>query len=165
MEMPTRIRQRGLQSEGVCCFDSRGGCKYCICSQIFTLAPSAGKLSRVAVSQGCNHVTVAGLQGNQSGCRCAIVGRQGRLVEDKRECLQAFEGMCIAKRNRGLNSSFSGRKISHVEGVERVFHSCSLSVADLKVMRRRDVCRSKLCHLRGATKKAARIKKKVKWLS
>ena len=87
---------------------------------------------------------------------------QVKVVEGKRERLQAFEGVCIAKRNRGLNSSFTVRKISRGEGVERVFQSFSPSVADVKVKRRGDVRRAKLYYLRGLTGKAARIKEKIK---
>jgi large subunit ribosomal protein L19 len=87
---------------------------------------------------------------------------QVKVVEGKRERLQAFEGVCIAKRNRGLNSSFTVRKISHGEGVERVFQAYSPSVAEVKVMRRGDVRRAKLYYLRGLTGKAARIKEKVR---
>jgi large subunit ribosomal protein L19 len=75
--------------------------------------------------------------------------------------LQAFEGVVIAKRNRGLNSSFTVRKISHGEGVERVFQTYSPVVDSLKVKRRGDVRRAKLYYLRGRTGKAARIKEKI----
>jgi large subunit ribosomal protein L19 len=87
---------------------------------------------------------------------------QVKVVEGQRERLQAFEGICIARRNRGLNSSFTVRKISHGEGVERVFQSHSPSVAEVKVKRRGDVRRAKLYYLRGLTGKAARIKEKIK---
>jgi large subunit ribosomal protein L19 len=87
---------------------------------------------------------------------------QVRVKEGERERLQAFEGVCIAKRNRGLNSSFTVRKISHGEGVERVFQAYSPSVADVQVKRRGDVRRAKLYYLRGLTGKAARIKEKIK---
>ena len=87
---------------------------------------------------------------------------QVKVVEGNRERLQAFEGVVIAKRNRGLNSSFTVRKISHGEGVERVFQSYSPSVADVQVKRRGDVRRAKLYYLRGLTGKAARIKEKIK---
>ena len=87
---------------------------------------------------------------------------QVKVVEGQRERLQAFEGVCIAKRNRGLNTSFTVRKISHGEGVERVFQAYSPSVADVKVKRRGDVRRAKLYYLRGLTGKAARIKEKIK---
>ena len=87
---------------------------------------------------------------------------QVKVVEGQRERLQAFEGVCIAKRNRGLNSSFTVRKISHGEGVERVFQSYSPSVAEVQVKRRGDVRRAKLYYLRGRTGKAARIKEKIK---
>ena len=86
---------------------------------------------------------------------------QVKVKEGNRERLQAFEGVVIAKRNRGLNSSFTVRKISHGEGVERVFQTYSPSVAEIKVKRRGDVRRAKLYYLRGRTGKAARIKEKI----
>jgi large subunit ribosomal protein L19 len=86
---------------------------------------------------------------------------QVRVKEGQRERLQAFEGVVIAKRNRGLNSAFTVRKISHGEGVERVFQTYSPTVASVKVTRRGDVRRAKLYYLRGRTGKAARIKEKV----
>ncbi|NNE60542.1 MAG: 50S ribosomal protein L19 [Woeseia sp.] len=86
---------------------------------------------------------------------------QVRVKEGERERLQAFEGIVIAKRNRGLNSSFTVRKISHGEGVERVFQTHSPVVSDIEVKRRGDVRRAKLYYLRGRTGKAARIKEKI----
>jgi large subunit ribosomal protein L19 len=86
---------------------------------------------------------------------------QVKVVEGNRERLQAFEGVVIAKRNRGLNSAFTVRKLSHGEGVERVFQTHSPAVADIKVIRRGDVRRAKLYYLRGRTGKAARIKEKI----
>ena len=86
---------------------------------------------------------------------------QVRVKEGNRERLQAFEGVVIAKRNRGLNSSFTVRKISHGEGVERVFQTYSPLVDSIKVKRRGDVRRAKLYYLRGRTGKAARIKEKI----
>ena len=86
---------------------------------------------------------------------------QVRVKEGDRERLQAFEGVVIAKRNRGLNSSFTVRKISHGEGVERVFQTYSPVVDSLAVKRRGDVRRAKLYYLRGRTGKAARIKEKI----
>jgi large subunit ribosomal protein L19 len=86
---------------------------------------------------------------------------QVKVKEGNRERLQAFEGVCIAKRNRGLNSAFTVRKISHGEGVERVFQTYSPLVAEISVKRRGDVRRAKLYYLRGRTGKAARIKEKV----
>ncbi|MCG8014338.1 MAG: 50S ribosomal protein L19, partial [Candidatus Thiodiazotropha weberae] len=79
---------------------------------------------------------------------------QVRVREGERERLQAFEGIVIAKRNRGLNSAFTVRKISHGEGVERVFQTYSPTVASVKVTRRGDVRRAKLYYLRGRTGKA-----------
>jgi large subunit ribosomal protein L19 len=86
---------------------------------------------------------------------------QVKVKEGNRERLQAFEGVVIAKRNRGLNSSFTVRKISHGEGVERVFQTYSPAINDIKVKRRGDVRRAKLYYLRELTGKAARIKEKV----
>jgi large subunit ribosomal protein L19 len=84
-----------------------------------------------------------------------------RVTEGQRQRLQAYEGVVIAKRNRGLNSAFTVRKISHGEGVERVFQTHSLAVAKIEVKRRGDVRRAKLYYLRERTGKAARIKEKV----
>jgi large subunit ribosomal protein L19 len=84
-----------------------------------------------------------------------------RVVEGERTRLQAFEGVCIARKNAGINSSFTVRKISYGEGVERVFPLYSPNVAEIKVMRRGDVRRAKLYYLRGRTGKAARIAEKM----
>ena len=84
-----------------------------------------------------------------------------KVKEGNRERLQAFEGVVIARRNRGLNSSFTVRKISHGEGVERVFQSYSPLVDSVEVKRRGDVRRAKLYYLRGLEGKAARIKEKL----
>ncbi|MCC7258839.1 MAG: 50S ribosomal protein L19 [Gammaproteobacteria bacterium] len=86
---------------------------------------------------------------------------QVRIKEGDRERLQAYEGVVIAKRNRGANSSFTVRKISHGEGVERVFPTFSPTVAEIKVKRRGDVRRGKLYYLRDRSGKSARIKEKV----
>jgi large subunit ribosomal protein L19 len=86
---------------------------------------------------------------------------QVKVKEGSRERLQAFEGIVIAKRNRGLNSSFTVRKISHGEGVERVFQTYSPVVSAIQVKRKGDVRRAKLYYLRGRTGKAARIKEKI----
>ena len=86
---------------------------------------------------------------------------QVKVIEGDRERLQAFEGVCIAKRNRGLNSSFTVRKVSHGEGVERVFQTYSPTVAEIKVKRKGDVRRAKLYYLRERQGKAARVKEKV----
>lgn len=86
---------------------------------------------------------------------------QVKVKEGTRERLQAFEGVVIAKRNRGLNSSFTVRKISHGEGVERVFQTYSPLVDDVKVKRRGAVRRAKLYYLRNLKGKAARIKEKL----
>ena len=86
---------------------------------------------------------------------------QVRVKEGSRERLQAYEGVVIAKKNRGLTSSFTVRKISHGEGVERVFQTYSPTVASVTVKRRGDVRRAKLYYLRDRTGKAARIKEKI----
>ena len=86
---------------------------------------------------------------------------QVRVKEGNRERLQAFEGVVIAKKNRGLNSSFTVRKISYGEGVERVFQSHSPLIANVTVKRRGDVRRAKLYYLRDRRGKAARIKEKI----
>ena len=86
---------------------------------------------------------------------------QVKVREGNRERLQAFEGVVIAKRNRGLGSSFTVRKISHGEGVERVFQTHSPLVDSVTVKRRGDVRRAKLYYLRGLEGKAARIKEKL----
>lgn len=86
---------------------------------------------------------------------------QVKVKEGNRERLQAFEGIVIARRNRGLNSSFTVRKISHGEGVERVFQTYSPLVSEIQVKRRGDVRRAKLYYLRGLQGKAARIKEKL----
>ncbi|MEH6457219.1 MAG: 50S ribosomal protein L19 [Cocleimonas sp.] len=84
-----------------------------------------------------------------------------KVVEGERERVQAFEGVVIAIRNRGLNSSFTVRKISYGEGVERVFQTYSHVIAGIEVKRKGAVRRAKLYYLRGLTGKAARIKEKV----
>lgn len=86
---------------------------------------------------------------------------QVRVKEGERERLQAFEGVVIAKRNRGLNSAFTVRKISHGEGVERVFQTFSPGIAEIKVLRRGDVRRAKLYYLRERSGKSARIREKL----
>ena len=83
-----------------------------------------------------------------------------KVVEGTRERLQAFEGVCIARKNRGINSSFTVRKISYGEGVERVFPLYSTQIAEIDVVRRGDVRRAKLYYLRGLRGKKARIKEK-----
>ena len=84
-----------------------------------------------------------------------------RVKEGNRERLQAFEGVVIAKRNRGINSAFTVRKTTHGEGVERVFQTYSPQIAEIKVKRRGRVRQAKLYHLRGLTGKAARIPEKL----
>lgn len=86
---------------------------------------------------------------------------QVRVKEGERERIQAFEGIVIAKRNRGLNSAFTVRKISHGTGVERVFQTHSPLISEIQVKRRGDVRRAKLYFLRDLTGKAARIKEKL----
>ena len=86
---------------------------------------------------------------------------QVKVKEGNRERLQAFEGVVIGKRNRGLNSAFTVRKISSGIGVERTFQTHSPLIDSIKVKRRGDVRRAKLYYLRGLTGKAARIKEKL----
>ncbi|MEZ5608918.1 MAG: 50S ribosomal protein L19 [Rhodocyclaceae bacterium] len=86
---------------------------------------------------------------------------QVKVKEGTRERLQAYEGVCIAKRNRGLNSSFIVRKISSGEGVERTFQTYSPLLAGIEVKRRGDVRRAKLYYLRQRSGKSARIKEKL----
>ena len=81
-----------------------------------------------------------------------------RVTEGERSRLQAFEGICIARKQRGLRSSFTVRKISHGEGVERVFPLHAPQVAEITVLRRGAVRRAKLYYLRGRRGKAARIR-------
>jgi large subunit ribosomal protein L19 len=84
-----------------------------------------------------------------------------KVKEGTRERVQAFEGVVIAKKNRGINSSFTVRKISHGEGVERVFQTHSTIIDSIKLKRRGDVRRAKLYYLRDLQGKAARIKEKL----
>lgn len=86
---------------------------------------------------------------------------QVKVKEGERSRLQSFEGVVIAKRNRGYNSSFTVRKISHGVGVERVFQSCSPTVDSVEVKRRGDVRRAKLYYMRELSGRAARIKEKL----
>ncbi len=86
---------------------------------------------------------------------------QVKVKEGNRERLQAYEGVVIAKRNRGLNSSFIVRKISSGEGVERTFQTYSQLVASIELKRRGDVRRAKLYYLRDRSGKSARIKEKL----
>ena len=86
---------------------------------------------------------------------------QVRVKEGSRERLQAFEGVVIGRRNRGLNSSFTVRKISHGVGVERSFQLHSPSIASVEVKRRGDVRKAKLYYLRDRSGRSARIKEKV----
>ena len=87
---------------------------------------------------------------------------QVRVKEGTRERLQAFEGFVLAKRNRGLNSAFTVRKISEGEGVERVFQTYSPLVASITVKRRGDVRKAKLYYLRKLSGRSARIKERLK---
>jgi large subunit ribosomal protein L19 len=86
---------------------------------------------------------------------------QVKVKEGARERLQAFEGVVIAKRNRGMNSAFTVRKISHGEGVERVFQTHSPAIGSIEVKRKGDVRRAKLYYLRELSGKSARIKEKL----
>jgi large subunit ribosomal protein L19 len=84
-----------------------------------------------------------------------------KVVEGTRERIQAFEGVCIARKNRGLNSSFTVRKISYNEGVERIFPLYSPRIDSIELVRRGDVRRAKLYYLRGRRGKSARISEKT----
>ena len=86
---------------------------------------------------------------------------QVKVKEGERERLQAFEGVVIAIRNRGINSAFTVRKISHGEGVERVFQTHSKAIGSINVKRRGAVRRAKLYYLRERSGKSARIKEKL----
>ncbi len=83
-----------------------------------------------------------------------------KIVEGDKERVQAYEGVCIARRNRGINSAFTVRKISNGEGVERVFPLYSPRLESIEVVRRGDVRRAKLYYMRELSGKAARIKEK-----
>lgn len=116
------------------------------------------------VLQQIEQETVAGLTENkdipsfQAGDTLRV---NVRIIEGATERVQAFEGVCIARKNAGVNSSFTVRKISHGEGVERVFPLYSPRLDSIQVVRRGDVRRAKLYYLRGRTGKAARIKEKM----
>lgn len=90
-----------------------------------------------------------------------LVVVQVRIKEGERERLQAFEGIVIGKRNRGLNSAFTVRKMSHGVGVERTFQAHSPLIESVKVKRRGDVRQAKLYYLRELTGRAARISEKL----
>ena len=85
-----------------------------------------------------------------------------KVVEGERSRIQAFEGVCIARSNKGLNSNFTVRKISYGEGVERVFPLYAPTIAEIHVVRRGDVRRAKLYYLRGRSGKSARIAEKAR---
>ncbi|MBS0641488.1 MAG: 50S ribosomal protein L19 [Acetobacteraceae bacterium] len=85
-----------------------------------------------------------------------------KVVEGERTRTQAFEGVCIARSNKGLNSNFTVRKISYGEGVERVFPLYSPTIAEISVVRRGDVRRAKLYYLRGRSGKSARIAERAR---
>jgi len=84
-----------------------------------------------------------------------------KVIEGTRERVQAFEGVCIARKNAGVNSNFTVRKISYGEGVERVFPLHSPRIASVELVRRGDVRRAKLYYLRGRRGKSARIAEKI----
>jgi large subunit ribosomal protein L19 len=85
-----------------------------------------------------------------------------KVIEGERTRTQAFEGVCIARSNKGLNSNFTVRKISYGEGVERVFPLYAPTIAEIAVVRRGDVRRAKLYYLRGRSGKSARIAEKAR---
>lgn len=115
------------------------------------------------VLQQIEQETIAGLTENkeipkfQAGDTVRV---NVRIIEGTNERVQAFEGVCIARKNDSINSSFTVRKLSHGEGVERVFPLYSPRLESIEVVRRGDVRRAKLYYLRGRTGKAARIKEK-----
>lgn len=84
-----------------------------------------------------------------------------KIIEGANERIQAFEGVVIAKKNAGLNSSFTVRKLSHGEGVERIFPLYSARIESIKLVRQGEVRRAKLYYLRGRTGKSARIREKM----
>jgi large subunit ribosomal protein L19 len=88
-----------------------------------------------------------------------------RVVEGERTRVQAFEGVCIARSNKGLHSNFTVRKISYGEGVERVFPLYAPTIAEITVVRRGDVRRAKLYYLRGRRGKSARIAERARTVS
>jgi large subunit ribosomal protein L19 len=98
------------------------------------------------------------LPGFKTGDTIAV---QVKVREGNRERLQAFEGVVIAKRNRGVNSAFTVRKISHGVGVERTFQSHSPLIDSVEIKRKGDVRKSKLYYLRERSGRAARIKEKI----
>jgi large subunit ribosomal protein L19 len=106
---------------------------------------------------------IAAIEAEQMGKQIPAFspGDTVEVKEGDRERLQAFEGVVIAKRNRGLNSAFTLRKASHGEGVERVFQTYSPQVAEISVKRRGDVRRAKLYYLRNLSGRAARIAEKL----
>lgn len=120
-------------------------------------------LQRVTMTNIINNFESAQMQGKQlpefSPGDTVVVNV--KVKEGSRERLQAFEGVVIAKRNRGLNSSFTVRKISHGTGVERVFQSYSHTIDGVTVKRHGDVRRAKLYYLRERSGKSARIKEKL----
>ena len=85
-----------------------------------------------------------------------------KVIEGERTRVQAYEGVCIARSNKGLNSNFTVRKISYGEGVERVFPLYSPTIAEIAVVRRGDVRRAKLYYLRGRSGKGARIAERAR---
>ncbi len=126
------------------------------------MAPPMAVGEDLAMSRLIDHIEKQQLKDNvPSFAPGDTVVVQVRVTEGDRERLQAYEGVVIAKRNRGLNSSFTVRKVSHGEGVERVFQTHSPAVAEITVKRRGDVRRAKLYYLRERSGKSARIKEKV----
>ena len=88
-----------------------------------------------------------------------------KIIEGANERIQAFEGLCIAKKNAGINSSFTVRKLSHGEGVERIFPLHSARIDSVERIRKGEVRRAKLYYLRGRTGKSARIREKMDFAS
>ncbi len=111
----------------------------------------AGQVARLSASRGVPDFAAG------DTVRVAV-----RVVEGERTRTQAFEGVCIARANKGLNSNFTVRKISYGEGVERVFPLYSPLIAEITVVRRGDVRRAKLYYLRGRSGKSARIAERAR---
>ena len=126
-----------------------------------TVGSQEGAASTVTIAYAAPTLTGfsgARLMGTRGGDTVVV---QVKVKEGTRERLQAFEGVCIGKRNRGVNSAFTVRKISHGVGVERTFQTYSPLLDSISVKRRGDVRQAKLYYLRELSGKAARIKEKL----
>jgi large subunit ribosomal protein L19 len=126
---------------------------------VIYLSPQGSRLDHAKVIELAGRSAVTLLCGRYEGVDERLIRR--RVVEGDKKREQAFEGVVIAKRNRGLNSSFIVRKISSGEGVERTFQTYSPLIASIDVKRHGDVRRAKLYYLRERSGKSARIKEKL----